>query len=633
MAGPQDTPGSLQTPGEKRHWLDQLIFGGEAFRRFTQDSPVLPDVWIQFGMAHLESSVPERVDVLLVPHRDSSVGSLSLEVRKGLDHDHQNLSKQKKLPSADASIAYLQSAVAARLTFEELVGVILPLSEWWQTMIESLKTSNLAGLLAEKPSPKKVALLQDYLDQLGRQSNPNWPTQGTPQPIPANLQPFVWLVRVAGTLAFLKAHRATPKAGKTGITPPAPTAGIVAAFRKLIKKPAGKPVGTPCLFTVSLNRQVRNSMEKSVQTVKADAARLLFKIDARGLAWAVIDSGIDALHSVFQLTDKPTPGKTGAGGSRILETYDFTKIRELLADPGLELPQGEDADTDPVAEEYARRTLRRRLRSGRPMDWASLRHLLRIPHEKGYRPPANEHGTHVAGILGGVCPQIHLFDLRVLDEQGQGSEFSVLAALQFIRWLNEQHETPKIHGANLSLSIKHDVANYACGRTPVCEECERLVASGVVVVAAAGNAGFTRFSTPDGEAEGYRAISISDPGNTEAVITVGSTHRANPHSYGVSYFSSRGPTGDGRLKPDLVAPGEKITAPVPGGGWATKDGTSMAAPHVSGAAALLMARHRELIGKPRQIKDILCRTATDLGRESTFQGHGLVDILRALQSL
>lgn len=57
----------------------------------------------------------------------------------------------------------------------------------------------------------------------------------------------------------------------------------------------------------------------------------------------------------------------------------------------------------------------------------------------------------------------------------------------------------------------------------------------------------------------------------------------------------------------------------------------MAAPHVSGAAALLMA-YRELIGKPRQIKDILCRTATDLGRESTFQGHGLVDILRATQS-
>jgi subtilisin family serine protease len=63
------------------------------------------------------------------------------------------------------------------------------------------------------------------------------------------------------------------------------------------------------------------------------------------------------------------------------------------------------------------------------------------------------------------------------------------------------------------------------------------------------------------------------------------------------------------------------------------DGTSMAAPHVSGAAALLMARHRELIGSPRRIKEILCSTATDLGRERHYQGAGMLDILRALQSV
>jgi serine protease AprX len=117
------------------------------------------------------------------------------------------------------------------------------------------------------------------------------------------------------------------------------------------------------------------------------------------------------------------------------------------------------------------------------------------------------------------------------------------------------------------------------------------------------------------------------------VITVGATHPAAPHKYGVSYFSSRGPTGDGRQKPDLVAPGEQICSTIPGDNVVTLDGTSMAAPHVSGAAALLMARYTELVGEPLRIKEILAKTATDLGRDKAFQGAGLLDVLRALQSV
>jgi len=127
-------------------------------------------------------------------------------------------------------------------------------------------------------------------------------------------------------------------------------------------------------------------------------------------------------------------------------------------------------------------------------------------------------------------------------------------------------------------------------------------------------------------------VSITDPGNAEGVITVGATHKHEPHAYGISYFSSRGPTADGRMKPDLVAPGERIESTLPDDEKGPLDGTSQAAPHVSAAAAMLMARYPELNREPRRIKQILCDSATDLGRERAFQGHGLLDILRALQS-
>jgi serine protease AprX len=281
-------------------------------------------------------------------------------------------------------------------------------------------------------------------------------------------------------------------------------------------------------------------------------------------------------------------------------------------------------------------------------------------------PPSTNHGTHVAGIIGankkpalesaglndddsstqiestgfadGMCPDISLYDFRVVGPDLKETEFAIIAALQFIRYLNERDNFFTIHGANLSLSIPHDVRNFACGRTPICIECERVVDSGVVVVAAAGNHGHKRFETGEGAFETYAAFSITDPGNADGVITVGATHRNWPHTYGVSFFSSRGPTGDGRLKPDLVAPGERIRAPFPGGyerggEWGDLDGTSMAAPHVSGAAAMLLARYSELIGQPRRVKRILCDTATDLGRERSFQGHGMLDVLRAFQSI
>jgi subtilisin family serine protease len=129
-----------------------------------------------------------------------------------------------------------------------------------------------------------------------------------------------------------------------------------------------------------------------------------------------------------------------------------------------------------------------------------------MAHDENYIAPQNAHGTHVAGIIGsnlneeynprsktkliGMCPDIKLIDIRVFDPTGRSEEFALLSALQFLRYLNSQREYIVIHGANLSFSLRHDGANFACGRTPICQEANRLVESGIVVVAAAGNNGY-----------------------------------------------------------------------------------------------------------------------------------------------
>lgn len=344
--------------------------------------------------------------------------------------------------------------------------------------------------------------------------------------------------------------------------------------------------------------------------------------------------------------------------------------RELMADPSANAENGLRKAKELLASaeqdvNVLLGRLKRRALDARNLDWDLVAPLIRVPHEakdivsqddKGvpayvgeepvYIPPKIEHGTHVAGILAadmpktvgdeeapvrGVCRQMDIWDLRVFDETGHSDEFSILCALEFLGWVNRKRNKPVVHGVNLSLALVHEVESFACGQTPICDACNRLVGAGTVVVAAAGNTGFEGSHKSLGS--GYRSISVTDPGNASEVITVGSTHRQDPHAYGVSYFSARGPTGDGRSKPDILAPGEKIVSTIPNNRVKRMDGTSMAAPHVAGAAALLMARYPELIGDPYRIKEILMKTATDLRREPYFQGAGLVDILRAMQSV
>jgi serine protease AprX len=577
-------------PTELRRW----IYGDEESRRYTQDSPIMPDVWTRFGA---DPELPH--DLLLTPHAEASAGELAAALR-GLP----SLRRRHGL-----ELAYNRSYVVVRLTLPELLHSVLPLSIWWRRELEPV-------LRARVPVEDLAARLERRRRDQGRHALDDKETSGN----------AVWLIGLVGHIVAAPgaSWRAIAKAG----------------FQLLSKFDPDAANAKPILWSVNRNRTVRTNVWRSRITVKADAAQRVFQLSCRDLRWAVVDSGIDAGHPAF--------AARGAEGSRVTRTLDFTRLRGLFA----VAPDDNEVNPEP---DMRLREIERWLDTGRSVDWKLLEELLVVGPDDEQRVPEHEHGTHVAGVLAadwsvedaardkktleadvqGVCPDLELYDLRVIGKDGTGDEFAMLAALQYVRWLNANSSIPVLHGVNLSLSIEHDVGAYACGRTPVCEECERLVASGTVVVAAAGNEGRARYTAEDGESDsgGYRAMSISDPGNCEAVITVGSTHRIEPHTYGVSYFSSKGPTGDGRRKPDLVAPGEKITAPVPGDGLKTLDGTSQAAPHVSGAAALLMARHPELIGDPARVKAVLCGTATDLGRLPDFQGAGVVDALRALQAV
>ena len=693
----------------EREWLRTVVFGREGARRFTQDSPILPEVWLVGGAQYcLDRN--RRIDLLLTPHRAHTPGSLAKELQQRLEWNrdkHQGSAPQSRGAEPEGgneqvitrpvwTLAVSQSTVAVSLTLDELVAAVLPLTVWWDRNLDKPKDkktgkplppkkhSNLhlkspdnsdevkwmrqivgvIGLCSQRKSTAPPAPIDDNAPWYGNAAHDDEElTEDLDQHDPLIADPTQYSGRA--TFGDFREFKQCAR----------DTAGQEREFERLVarayelsqrsdkektheaKVDPKAPPDPPLLWSISLNRRARPAIRLSVSATKADAARLLFNVKCNDLTWAVVDSGIDGLHPAFGHKKEEEPaansksGKKNAAdlpkvGARIRKTYDFTRLRlwtTLDSHPSTgpsALHQTEDL------EDADRRfkQMRQRLRSGQSLDWPLLEPLLRVSHRDGeYERPRHDHGTHVAGILGGcqtnetdgqgMCPDINLIDLRVLDEDGKGDEFSIIAALQFIRYLNATSDQPVIHGVNLSLSLLHDVENYACGRTPICEECDRLVASGVVVVAAAGNRGFERVLTGAGELDAYRAISITDPGNADSVITVGATHRFQPHTYGVSYFSSRGPTGDGRIKPDVLAPGERIISSVLGGKYDAKDGTSMAAPHVSGVAALMIARHREFLGQPERIKRILMKTATDLGRERYFQGAGMVDALRALQAV
>lgn len=230
------------------------------------------------------------------------------------------------------------------------------------------------------------------------------------------------------------------------------------------------------------------------------------------------------------------------------------------------------------------------------------------------------HGTHVAstiagsgaksgGTYKGVAPGAKLLIGKVLDDSGGGSDSSIIAGMQ---WAVAQ-------GAK--------VVNMSLGGTdtPGIDPLEKAVnslsaSSGALFVTAAGN-------------EGPSDTTVDTPGSAASALTVA----AVDHSDKIADFSSRGPTADGALKPDIAAPGVDIVAAEAAHtslgeevapGYVSMSGTSMATPHAAGSAALLAQEHPDWTGE--RIKAALTASAEPLtGTTGYDAGAGRVDLTRA----
>jgi subtilisin len=209
----------------------------------------------------------------------------------------------------------------------------------------------------------------------------------------------------------------------------------------------------------------------------------------------------------------------------------------------------------------------------------------------------NGHGTHVAGTIGarqngsgviGVAPNCTLYAVKALNNSGQGN----------YSWI--------ISGIIWCVRMKMDVINMSLGGRAHVQAfqnaCDFAFQNKVLIVASAGN---------DGPADD----TVTFPGRYDSVISVS----AIDASGNIAHFSSRG------HQVDLTAPGVNILSTLPGNRYGRKNGTSMAAPHVAGAAALTISSHR--FTPVTQIRQTLLKTADNLGisgRDNEY-GHGLVD--------
>ncbi len=219
------------------------------------------------------------------------------------------------------------------------------------------------------------------------------------------------------------------------------------------------------------------------------------------------------------------------------------------------------------------------------------------------------HGTHVAGIiagsraqggmLDGVAPGALLYNVKALDDNGDGYFTDIIAG---INWAMDPDSNPDTDDGAQIINMSFGEAAKYSNANPLAIAVKGAVEKGVIVVASAGNCGPVE---PSETCRGYAGVTT--PGNSPDAIAVGAINDLNEWA---GFSSGESIEGVG-IKPDIAAPGVLIKSSYPDGRYRHLSGTSMAAPHVSGAAALLLGANPAL--NPQQIKKLLELTATDLG--------------------
>ncbi|MCI8874550.1 MAG: S8 family peptidase [Lachnospiraceae bacterium] len=209
----------------------------------------------------------------------------------------------------------------------------------------------------------------------------------------------------------------------------------------------------------------------------------------------------------------------------------------------------------------------------------------------------NGHGTHVAGIIAGsgkmshglyqgMAPGSSLYIQKVLDRKGNGNTGQMLSAIDEVI---EEKEKYNIRILNISVGMLPTADDSE--KEKLMDAVEKAWRAGIVVVAAAGNNG-----------PGRNSVTI--PGQCKSIITVGSIddYKDQGHAKGPKAgYSGRGPTDCCVVKPEILAPGTSIkSCSYHGNGYEMKSGTSMSAPVISGAIALLLEKYPRLT--PAQVK-------------------------------